>query len=149
VVLVGSLLHAAAKLGDHFAGKDRAEKLAAKFLSGLQFGSVHATHGAADLPDAAQEIGDFDFCKGRHKLRGGLPGRRIQQANAKLLAGWLNLQIEIVVRHSHGLLSCWSFLPHEVDLEVGLARGLGNDRSRFGVHLHAEFDSHLVGRLGQ
>jgi len=43
-----------------------------QFLRRLQFGSVHAAHGAAHLPDTAQEIGDFNFGEGQRELRGWL-----------------------------------------------------------------------------
>src|SRR5207245_477226 len=85
MVFVRRLLHAAAKLRDHLAGKNRAEKLPAKFLRRLQFGSVHAAHGAAHLPDTAQEIGDFNFGEGQRELRGGLSGRSVSKRTRNLL----------------------------------------------------------------
>jgi hypothetical protein len=57
----------------------------------LQLRGVQAPHGAADLPDAAQEIGDFNLCKGERKFRRGLPGWCVQQANSKLVPCRLNL----------------------------------------------------------
>src|SRR5215469_5182630 len=78
VIAVGCLLHASAKLGDHFSGENRVEQFSAKCLRGLQLWRVDAAHGTPHLPDAAKKIGKLDIREGKLKLRGGLTGGCIQ-----------------------------------------------------------------------